>query len=168
MENQKKERKRLYRSRSDKVIGGVCGGIASYFSVDPILIRLFFILMFFAEGAGILAYIIAWIIIPLQPSTVDEVEPDFEIKDETAEDETEKAEREERKEEAEKGRTPESRRKSRGSSRQRYLGIFLLIAGLFFLVDIWFPRLSFRPLWPIIFIIIGVVLLVRGVDFDGG
>ncbi len=56
--------KRLYLSNKDKIIGGVCGGIAEYFEVDPVIIRLIWILAGLAWGAGILAYLIAWIIIP--------------------------------------------------------------------------------------------------------
>ena len=56
--------KKLYRSRTDKVLGGVCGGIADYFQVDPTLIRLLAVILFFAEGIGFLFYIIAWMIIP--------------------------------------------------------------------------------------------------------
>jgi len=56
--------KRLYRSKKEKILGGVCGGIAEYFNKDPTLIRLLWILFTFLGGAGILAYIIAWIIIP--------------------------------------------------------------------------------------------------------
>ena len=58
--------KRLYRSKKNRMIGGVCGGIGEYFNVDPTLIRLVWILFLFAGGAGLLAYIIAWIIIPLE------------------------------------------------------------------------------------------------------
>ncbi len=58
------EAKRLCRSRSNKVLGGVAGGIGEYLAVDPILIRLAFVLLTFLGGAGIPAYIIAWIIIP--------------------------------------------------------------------------------------------------------
>jgi phage shock protein PspC (stress-responsive transcriptional regulator) len=61
-----KDVKRLFRSRTDRVIGGVCGGIARYFNVDPVLIRLICVLLLFS-GAGVLAYIIAWIIVPLEP-----------------------------------------------------------------------------------------------------
>jgi len=152
------KRKRLYRSRDDKVLGGVCGGIAEYFNVDPILIRLFFILMFFAEGAGLLAYIIAWIIIPLQPS----IEAEGGTEDE-GESEAEFSEADEAQFSDEKA--PSSR--SRGGLRQRYLGIFFVILGAFFLLDIWFPAIYFRPFWPLIFIFIGVFLLIRGVDFGG-
>ena len=56
--------KRLYRSRTDKVIGGVCGGLAEYFDVDPTLVRLLVVLLFLAGGIGVLAYLIAWIVIP--------------------------------------------------------------------------------------------------------
>ena len=55
--------KRLYRSSTNKVIAGVCGGIGEYFDIDPVIIRLVWILFLFI-GAGIIAYIIAWIVIP--------------------------------------------------------------------------------------------------------
>lgn len=61
--------KRLYRSRKDKVLGGVCGGIAEYLSVDPVVVRLVVaIVVLISMGMGILAYLIAWIIIPEEPS----------------------------------------------------------------------------------------------------
>jgi phage shock protein C len=59
--------KKLYRSREDSKIAGVCGGIAEYFNVDSTIIRLLAILTIFFGGGGIIAYIIAWIIIPLKP-----------------------------------------------------------------------------------------------------
>ena len=54
---------RLYRSSREKVIGGVCGGFAEYFGIDPIIIRLLFLIFLFA-GFGLLIYVIAWIFIP--------------------------------------------------------------------------------------------------------
>lgn len=60
MEN---NQKKLYRSDTDKILCGVCGGIAEYFNVDPTIIRLIWA-VFICTGAGILAYIIAAIIIP--------------------------------------------------------------------------------------------------------
>lgn len=65
-----KKIKRLYRSEKDKMIGGVCGGIAKYFGVDPVLIRVIAIILFFMSGFGFLAYIIMWIIMPLEKSKV--------------------------------------------------------------------------------------------------
>jgi len=59
--------KKLYRSRKDTKIAGVCGGIAEYFNVDSNIIRLLAVLTIFFGGGGIIAYIIAWIIIPLEP-----------------------------------------------------------------------------------------------------
>lgn len=61
------ERKKLYRSIDERVVGGVCGGIAEYFKVDPVLVRIIFILLVFGAGSGLLAYIIAWIIVPEEP-----------------------------------------------------------------------------------------------------
>ncbi len=56
--------KKLFRSKKNKVIAGVCGGIGEYFGVDPILIRLLWVIFTLMGGAGVLAYIIAWVIIP--------------------------------------------------------------------------------------------------------
>jgi len=58
--------KRIYRSNKDRMLGGVCGGLGEYFDVDPTIIRLIAVVVALS-GAGILAYIIAWIIIPDQP-----------------------------------------------------------------------------------------------------
>lgn len=62
------EVKKLYRSRDDRWLGGVCGGVAKYFNVDSTLIRVLFILLALAIGGGILVYIIMWIIIPEEPA----------------------------------------------------------------------------------------------------
>lgn len=57
--------KRLYRAnKKDSMIGGVCAGIGDYFDIDPTLVRLFWILLLFGFGTGILLYIILWIIVP--------------------------------------------------------------------------------------------------------
>lgn len=56
--------KRLYRSFTNRMIGGVCGGIAEYFGIDPTIVRILFVVALFAGGSGFLAYIIAWIVIP--------------------------------------------------------------------------------------------------------
>lgn len=63
------EQKRLYRSKENRMICGVCGGVAEYFNVDPTLIRLGTVLLACTAGSGILAYFIAAIIIPDQPKT---------------------------------------------------------------------------------------------------
>jgi len=58
---------RLYRSRTNKVFAGVCGGLAEYFDVDPVVIRILFVLMVLFGGSGILLYIAAIIIVPQKP-----------------------------------------------------------------------------------------------------
>lgn len=60
--------KRLYRSVKSRVIGGVCGGLGEYLNVDPVLLRVVWAVAFFAGGMGLLAYIIAWIIMPEEPA----------------------------------------------------------------------------------------------------
>ena len=64
MEERNMESKRLYRSRNQCMICGVCGGIAEYFNVDPTIIRLAWVLFSLAGGSGLLVYFIAAIIIP--------------------------------------------------------------------------------------------------------
>jgi len=61
------EPKRIYRSKYDRVIGGVCAGLGNYFNVDPVLIRVLWVVSFFLGGVGFLGYLIAWIIIPEDP-----------------------------------------------------------------------------------------------------
>jgi phage shock protein C len=56
--------KSLYRSKKNKMIAGVCGGLGEYLNVDPVLIRLAWAAFILFGGAGILAYIIAWVIMP--------------------------------------------------------------------------------------------------------
>lgn len=58
------EQKKLYRSRTDRMICGVCGGIGEYFNIDATIVRLLFVLLGLTAGSGILAYFIAAIIIP--------------------------------------------------------------------------------------------------------
>jgi phage shock protein C len=55
--------RRLYRSRKDRMLGGVCGGMAEYFALDPVLVRVLWII-FGVMGAGILVYLILLLVIP--------------------------------------------------------------------------------------------------------
>ena len=57
--------KKLYRNKTDSKIAGICSGIADYFEIDPVIIRLIFLLGFFL-GGGLIVYIIGWIIIPIK------------------------------------------------------------------------------------------------------
>ena len=65
--------KRLYRSRSDRMIWGVCGGLAKYFGIDPTIVRVIAVLSIFVTGLGILAYVILAIVVPLEDSKAVEL-----------------------------------------------------------------------------------------------
>jgi phage shock protein PspC (stress-responsive transcriptional regulator) len=56
--------RRLYRSRDDRMIAGVCGGLARYFGIDPVIVRVAAVALVFAGGAGLLAYLAAWLLVP--------------------------------------------------------------------------------------------------------
>ena len=60
--------KKLFRSRGNKMIAGICGGLAEYFDADPTIVRLIMSLLVLAGGLSIWVYLIAWIIIPEQPA----------------------------------------------------------------------------------------------------
>jgi len=62
------EKKRLYRSKNDKMIAGVCGGIAEYFDVDPVVVRLIAVVLLLGMGTGFLAYLLLWILVPQNPA----------------------------------------------------------------------------------------------------
>ncbi len=81
--------KRLTRSSSDKMIFGVCGGLASYFKIDPTIVRMIFALLFLTQGIGLFIYIILAIVMPEESSPVastgsngreakEKAEPQFE------------------------------------------------------------------------------------------
>ena len=62
------QKQRLYRSTKDKMIAGVCGGLADFFGLDVSLVRLLAVIMALLGGHGILVYIILWIVVPVQPA----------------------------------------------------------------------------------------------------
>lgn len=139
-------RKKLYRSRSDRVIAGVCGGIADYFEVDPTLIRLGFVLIVFLEGLGLLGYILAWIIVPERPVTPEGEEVDYEVSDY-------------QREEGESSEDTDNRRK--------FFGGVLIFLGLFFLADYWIPLFYLKRFWPLILIAGGGLIIMREVRSHG-
>ena len=65
-------KKKLYRSRENRMIAGVCGGLGEYFEIDPTLIRLAAVFFSLWWGGGILLYLLAWFIIPEQPEAAEE------------------------------------------------------------------------------------------------
>ncbi len=64
--------KKLYRSNTDRVIGGVCGGLSNYFGIDATIIRIIVLLLFFTGGIGFIPYLIAMLIMPKEPRILRE------------------------------------------------------------------------------------------------
>lgn len=67
MKNLTKPYKKLYRSRRDRKIAGICGGLGDYFRVDPFWTRLIFVIFFLAGGSALLVYLVMWMLVPLEP-----------------------------------------------------------------------------------------------------
>ncbi|HPT37849.1 MAG TPA: PspC domain-containing protein [Methanothrix sp.] len=71
--------KKFYRSRKDRVIAGVCGGLAEYFEIDVIIVRLFALILVLSVGAGFIAYIIAWLAVPEDPDYQHPASTEIEV-----------------------------------------------------------------------------------------
>ena len=144
--------KRLYRSIRDRQIAGVCGGIADYFNVDPILVRIVFIIVALAGGSGVLAYFILWIVVPRDPEPW--VQPDQQPDDQPMD-------REEFGPHHPSFNRWERRHhlKHRTGHRPVIGGLVLVTLGILLLLDSLVPNLNFHQLWPILLIVIGGALI---------
>lgn len=123
--------KRLYRSQTHKIIGGVCGGLGEYFDVDPVFVRIIAVLLALATGFGVLAYIVAWIIIPKRELGLDAGEP------------------------------PASQEVKQSSWNKYLPGMIIIAIGIVLLVRgnwYWFHWDEF---WPVVLIIGGLLLIFR-------
>jgi len=135
--------KKIYRSRKDSMIAGVCGGIAEYFEIDSTLVRLLAILVVLLGGVGVIAYIIAWIIIPQNPEQETESSKDYDREKEIdiSQDEGKK-----------------------DNHKHVWGGLILIFLGLFFLMRSFFPRFVLVNFWPVILIAMGIVLIVQSLS----
>ncbi len=61
--------KRIYRSRNDRMIAGVAGGLAAYFNIDPMFVRLAFVVLGLFNGLGLILYIVLWLLVPVEDSS---------------------------------------------------------------------------------------------------
>lgn len=138
------EQKRLIRSTSDRVIGGVAGGIARYLEIDPTFVRLAFVVLGLFNGIGALIYFILWLVIPDEQSR------------ELTGESVVRANFEDMKNQAE--RIGERFRGGRHSGE--LIGIVLVGAGLIFLLRQFVPSVSMGIVWPVLLIGIGAYLLV--------
>lgn len=125
--------RQLTRSRDDRVIAGVCGGLGRYLGIDPVLVRIAALLLIFAGGAGLVLYVIGWVAMPDEPEALS-------IGLERSSSET----------------APER------TGGALVLGAVFVALGVFFLVDaIWADFLSWRYIWPVALIAVGVAVLLR-------
>ena len=151
------EPKRFYRSRTDRVIGGVAAGLAEYFDLDPVLIRLLFVIFALFGGGGVLVYIIFWIVIPEKPLEAHQTqkEPTMETSQNPQEGNNVYEARP-----ADPGPKKDvpAEKKQRGSLIG---GLVLITVGCIFLADEFFPNVDFGDLWPLILIVIGAGLLIN-------
>ena len=146
--------KKLYRSRSQIMIGGVCGGLSEYFDVDVTIFRLVWVLFFFFGGAGFLAYLVAWIIIPQEPSGYQE-----EKKTEFLADPEEDSFR--GPEEGNPSSLTEAEEKAL-RDRNKLLGLVFILVGIYFFASQFLPVVRLGRYWPVLLILMGLVFLVQG------
>lgn len=147
--------KRLYRNRFDSVIGGVAGGLAKYFNLDPMLIRLLFVVLAFLAAGGVVAYIILWIVMPINPDEYYENRTYF--KNESTMEKDVSSTNQERKD----NKTyPDYKPKNDGSL---IAGILLITIGGMFLISRFIPNIDFGDLWPVILIVVGIIIIAGAV-----
>lgn len=144
--------KKLYRSRSDALLGGVCGGIGKHLGVDSNLVRVVLAVLAVASGIGILIYFLLWLIVPR------EGEPEPTPRETVRSGASEIADR--AKEFGEEVRTAVARRDMNlaVAAILIFLGAALLLKNLGFWWAWW---LRFDVLWPLVLIVIGIALLWR-------
>lgn len=147
--------KKLYRSRNDRMIAGVCGGLADYFNVDSTFIRLAVLFIFLFQGIGLIAYLIAWVVISEEPVDQGRKMPDdYYLEERNKSDKDEDFQEDyEREEEKDKNSS------SRDNRRRKLFAVILIIVGSIFLLDIWIPDLYWERYWPLILIAAGFLLL---------
>jgi phage shock protein C len=150
------EPKKFYRSRTDKVVAGVCGGLAEYFDIDPVLVRLLFVVLTIAAGGGVLAYIILWIITKEKPLDFNQSQNPPVMENQPSNSQEPQGSQENQK--YDPFLKPPRRHRDRGSLIG---GLVLITLGALFLADEFIPHVSFGDLWPILLVVIGIGLLIN-------
>lgn len=140
---------KLHRSKKNKIIAGVCGGIAEYFNVDVTLIRLAWVLAVFFGGSGIVLYILAVVIMPEEKVIIEKNTVNTPTEGEIIEGDNGESTQ------------PESV-KDKETKRRQIFGIILVGLGVYFLLERFF-RFNMHDWWPAILIVIGAVLLFKSI-----
>ena len=143
---------KLYRSETDRMIAGVCGGLAKFFNVDATLVRLVFLLLLFLGGSGFLLYFILWIIVPQEShagsSTQDVVQANAEDMAQTARNFGESM-----------GGSSGDVAQSAARNGPLILAVLLIFLGVWFLLQNLL-HIDLSQFWPVILIVIGLALLI--------
>ena len=147
------EPKRFYRNTIDKKIAGVAGGLAEYFEIDSLLVRLIFVILALAGGGGVLIYIILWIVTPEKPFVMNQTQNSSTMENQQSNYGDQKPPEENQ---YNKPNRPDQR--TRGNLIG---GLVLITLGILFLADEFIPHISFGDLWPVILIVIGAGLLIN-------
>lgn len=152
MANETKEPKRLYLSKKHRVFAGVAGGIGEYLDIDPVLIRVAFVLLTLFDGLGVVLYIVLMIAVPEQ---TDGEGP--------AKKEATGGLAHEISESAREGLDKIKKKEWSSSSGRDFIGGVIVLLGIVLLLDQFLPRLGLNwdILWPLILILLGVYLLVK-------
>jgi phage shock protein C len=166
---------RLYRSRIDRTIAGVCGGLAKYFDIDPTIVRVLFVVSIFIGGGGIIAYIILWIVVPEEQIIFQSAAQDSQThqSDSGSEESNSNANQDSSKFDS-TGFNSEINNKvneaaneinkilDEARSNKKVLGATILILlGVLFLLDNLLPHFDFGDYWPVILIVIGVGIIIK-------
>lgn len=153
MEDRTIKKERLVKSKTDHVIWGVCGGLAEYFKVDSVIVRLAFVVLVLIDGIGILLYIILAIIMPAEEQAG---RPQKDVIEQNVQDVAEEV----------KG-TFENMEKETPTQQKtqyaRWLGVILILLGAYFLLESLhlLSWVRFDIFWSLLLILIGIVLLVK-------
>jgi phage shock protein C len=164
--------RRLTRNTRQAVLGGVAAGIGDYIDLDPVLIRLIFIILCLAGGSGLIIYLVCWLVMPRD----DEVlvgSPDESTAqagapgDQFAEEVREAGERVAESVRGASEKVVDNLRRSRAGDvgKGRLIGGLILMAlGFLFLMNQLFSLdwLRFRYIWPVAIVVVGVMLFVQG------
>lgn len=150
---------KLYRSKSDCMVGGVAAGLANYFGLDVTVVRLVWLVAMLIGGSGFILYIVAWIIIP--PAPTGEPTSTFEKGEHIRERviETAKSVEERMKGQSQSGHHEQTT--DRTGERKQVLGWLLIGAGVVFLARNVFSWLSLGYMWPLLIILVGAVLIFQ-------
>ncbi|MBI2869328.1 MAG: PspC domain-containing protein [Chloroflexi bacterium] len=151
--------KRLYRNRTDRMVWGVCGGLARYFDIDPVIVRIVFVLLIFANGIGVLAYIILAIVVPLEGTKAatpgEAARENIEEMKKTATELGEEVR-------SSLGRPDKAQETEVSHNRHILIGVVIIALGVIVLMGtlnlFWWFQLGY--LWPLVLIAIGLVILL--------